>query len=135
MPRGEQPEKCQRSEVACLVLSLPICSFHDTLMFQVGRAGRDGQRAICTTLVSAADIPLLRAMIYGGTPSDAAVRGLLRAMFAGQDDEADFNFYDLSQVGWRQKGGRGADSSSRRVERTMAGCGIGTEKTLTRSFG
>lgn len=40
-------------------------------------------------------------MIYGGTPSEAAVRGLLRAMFAGGDDEADFNFYDLSQVGGR----------------------------------
>lgn len=40
-------------------------------------------------------------MVYGGTPSEAAVRGLLRAMFAGGDDEADFNFYDLSQVGGR----------------------------------
>lgn len=68
---------------------------------QVGRAGRDGERATCTTLVSAADVPLLRAMVYGGTPSEAAVRGLLQAMFAGGDDEADFNFYDLSQVsGW-----------------------------------
>eukprot|EP00903_Cladosiphon_okamuranus_P013126 g12242.t1 len=70
----------------------------EDLAQQVGRAGRDGERATCTTLVSAADVPLLRAMIYGGTPSEAAVRGLLRAMFAGGDDEADFNFYDLSQV-------------------------------------
>lgn len=37
-------------------------------------------------------------MIYGGTPSPAAVRGLLRTVFAGSEDEADFNFYDLSQV-------------------------------------
>lgn len=98
-------------------------------MFQVGRAGRDGQRATCITLVSSADIPLLRAMIYGGTPSEAAVRGLLRAMFAGQDDEADFNFYDLSQVGGRQevKGGR------RHGEGKMTGRGIGTEMALTRS--
>lgn len=66
---------------------------------QVGRAGRDGERATCTTLVSAADLPLLRSMIYGGTPSEEAVRGLLRAMFAGGEDEADFSFYDMSQVG------------------------------------
>ncbi|CAM9499074.1 unnamed protein product [Ectocarpus fasciculatus] len=65
---------------------------------QVGRAGRDGELAACTTLVSAADLPVLRSMIYGGTPSEAAVRGLLRAVFASGDDEADFNFYDLSQM-------------------------------------
>eukprot|EP00752_Nemacystus_decipiens_P008801 g7854.t1 len=70
----------------------------EDLAQQVGRAGRDGERSTCTTLVSAADVPLLKAMIYGGTPSEAAVRGLLRTIFAGGDDEADFNFYDLSQV-------------------------------------
>lgn len=74
---------------------------------QVGRAGRDGERATCTTLVSAADLPVLRSMIYGGTPSEAAVRGLLRAVFASGDDEADFNFYDLSQVLREQGGGGG----------------------------
>ncbi|CAM9160756.1 unnamed protein product [Laminaria digitata] len=63
----------------------------------VGRAGRDGRRAFCRTLVSAADLPLLRSMIYGGTPSPAAVRGLLRTVFAGGEAEADFSFYDLSQ--------------------------------------
>ena len=47
-------------------------------------------------------------MIYGGTPSEAAVRGLLRAMFAGGDDEADFNFYDLSQVDGHERGKRNA---------------------------
>ncbi|CAN0374379.1 unnamed protein product [Ectocarpus sp. 12 AP-2014] len=70
----------------------------EDLAQQVGRAGRDGERASCTTLVSAADLPVLRSMIYGGTPSEAAVRGLLRAVFASGDDEADFNFYDLSQM-------------------------------------
>lgn len=65
---------------------------------KVGRAGRDGKLATCLTLVSAADLPLLRSMIYGGTPSPAAVLGLLRTVFGGQEDECDFNFYDLSQV-------------------------------------
>lgn len=64
----------------------------------MGRAGRDGKHASCTTLVSAADLPLLKAMVYGGTPSEAAVRGLLREVFAGRGDEVSFSFYDLSQV-------------------------------------
>lgn len=76
----------------------PPIRHQNSSLWQVGRAGRDGERATCTTLVSAADLPLLRSMIYGGTPSEGAVRGLLKAVFAGGDDEADFNFYDLSQV-------------------------------------
>lgn len=68
------------------------------LHLQVGRAGRDGEHATCQTLVSGADLPLLRSIIYGSTPSPAAVRGLLRTVFAGEGDEASFNFYDISQV-------------------------------------
>lgn len=37
-------------------------------------------------------------MVYGATPSPAAVSGLLRIVFSGKGDEVDFNFYDLSQV-------------------------------------
>ncbi|CAN0440764.1 unnamed protein product, partial [Hapterophycus canaliculatus] len=58
----------------------------EDLAQQVGRAGRDREHATCTTLVSAADLPMLRSMIYGGTPSESAVRGLLKAVFAGGDD-------------------------------------------------
>ncbi|CAN0060658.1 unnamed protein product [Choristocarpus tenellus] len=48
---------------------------------QVGRAGRDGAPACCQTLVSTSDLPLLRSLIYGSTPSLDAVRGLLKALF------------------------------------------------------
>ena len=65
---------------------------------QVGRAGRDGKRASCQTLVTGVDLPLLRAMVYGATPSPAAVRGLLRTVLGGEGDEVDFNMYDLSQA-------------------------------------
>ncbi|CAN0471420.1 unnamed protein product [Ascophyllum nodosum] len=70
----------------------------EDLAQQVGRAGRDGKRASCQTLVTGVDLPLLRAMVYGATPSPAAVRGLLRTVLGGEGDEVDFNMYDLSQA-------------------------------------
>lgn len=71
---------------------------------QVGRAGRDGNRAVCQTLVSGTDLPLLKSLVYGATPSPAAVSGLLRIVFSGKGDEVDFNFYDISQVIFVQYG-------------------------------
>lgn len=69
----------------------------EDLAQQVGRAGRDGEAASCLTLVSAADLPILKSFVYGGTPSPAAVLGLLRTVFATVEDQIDFNFYDISQ--------------------------------------
>lgn len=65
---------------------------------QVGRAGRDGAPALCETFVARADLPLLRSMIYGSTPSPRAVIGLVNMVFDGDEDEADLNLYDVSQV-------------------------------------
>lgn len=70
----------------------------------MGRAGRDGIAASCVTLVSGEDLPLLRSMIHGGTPSPDAVLGLLRVVFGENEDQADFSLYDISQV-WKGVGG------------------------------
>ncbi|CAM9728329.1 unnamed protein product, partial [Phaeothamnion confervicola] len=47
----------------------------------VGRSGRDGRPAVCEALVSPADVPILKALVYGNMPSPAAVAGLLEAVF------------------------------------------------------
>lgn len=88
---------------------------------QVGRAGRDGNRAVCQTLVSGTDLPLLRSMVYGATPSPAAVSGLLRIVLGSKGDEVDFNFYDLSQVNFVLRGSDPPRPCSIHVNRRLSG--------------
>jgi ATP-dependent DNA helicase RecQ len=63
---------------------------------EIGRAGRDGQTAICRMLVCADDLNVLENFVYGDTPDPAAVRGLLRELFSlGRD--FDISLHALSQ--------------------------------------
>ncbi|CAM9613880.1 unnamed protein product, partial [Discosporangium mesarthrocarpum] len=62
-------------------------------------AGRDGGCGQCLTLVSPADLPQLKALVQGNTPSITAVRGLLGALFAEEGrGRVDFSMYELSQA-------------------------------------
>ena len=62
---------------------------------EIGRAGRDGERAVCHTLVCADDLTVLENFVYGDTPDPGAVRDLVRDIF-GRGADFDVSLYDLS---------------------------------------
>lgn len=62
---------------------------------EIGRAGRDGQPALCQMLVCAEDLNVLENFIYGDTPDETAIYGLIQALFA-QDTKLELNLYELS---------------------------------------
>lgn len=62
---------------------------------EIGRAGRDGLPATCHMFVCGEDLPVLENFVYGDTPSQESVRGLLKAVFS-QGAEFDVSVYDLS---------------------------------------
>ena len=45
---------------------------------EIGRAGRDGARSIVEVLSSAEDVPVLENFAHGDTPTDDALRGLVK---------------------------------------------------------
>lgn len=62
---------------------------------EIGRAGRDGQPAVCEMLACADDLTVLENFIFSDTPSQAAVRNLLeRVLKLGRD--FDVSTYDLA---------------------------------------
>jgi ATP-dependent DNA helicase RecQ len=63
---------------------------------EIGRAGRDGQPALCELLACADDAIPLENFTLGDTPTPDAVEGLVRRML-GSGDEFDVSRYDLSQ--------------------------------------
>jgi ATP-dependent DNA helicase RecQ len=63
---------------------------------EIGRAGRDGQPALCELLACADDAVPLENFTLGDTPEPAAVEGLVRRML-GAGEEFDVSRYDLSQ--------------------------------------
>ena len=63
---------------------------------EIGRAGRDGQPALCELLACADDAVPLENFTLGDTPSLEAVEELVRRML-GSGDEFDVSRYDLSQ--------------------------------------
>ncbi|WP_089725998.1 RecQ family ATP-dependent DNA helicase [Candidatus Thiosymbion oneisti] len=62
---------------------------------EIGRAGRDGEPAICHMLVCPDDLNVLENFIYGDTPDPNAVRGLIRDIFA-RGSEFDVSLYELA---------------------------------------
>ncbi len=62
---------------------------------EVGRAGRDGLPAVVELLACPDDAPVLENFAYGDTPTEEALKGLLRELLlAGPDFTV--NMYDLS---------------------------------------
>lgn len=62
---------------------------------EIGRAGRDGQPAICETLVCLADRCTLENFVYGDTPTPAAVSSMVHEVLSQQGD-FDLSTYELS---------------------------------------
>ena len=62
---------------------------------EIGRAGRDGAPSICHLLLCPDDLNVLENFIYGDTPDEAAVRALLRELFA-HEAEFDVALHELS---------------------------------------
>lgn len=62
---------------------------------EIGRAGRDGQPAICETLVCLDDRCTLENFVYGDTPTASAVHGLVHHVLEHQGD-FDLSLYELS---------------------------------------
>ena len=63
---------------------------------EIGRAGRDGQPALCELLACADDAVPLENFTLGDTPEPRAVEALVRRML-GAGEEFDVSRYDLSQ--------------------------------------
>jgi ATP-dependent DNA helicase RecQ len=63
---------------------------------EIGRAGRDGQPALCELLACADDAVPLENFTLGDTPTPEAVEALVRRML-GSGDEFHVSRYDLSQ--------------------------------------
>ncbi|MDR3403891.1 MAG: RecQ family ATP-dependent DNA helicase [Chthoniobacter sp.] len=63
---------------------------------EIGRAGRDGQPALCEVLACADDAVPLENFTLGDTPEPAAVEALVRRML-GSGEEFHVSRYDLSQ--------------------------------------
>ncbi len=60
-----------------------------------GRAGRDGEPAICEILASRSDLTVLENFVYGDTPSPTAIKSLVEHLLY-QGDRFSISKYDLS---------------------------------------
>ena len=63
---------------------------------EIGRAGRDGERAQCELLACEDDLRTLANFTYGDTPQPDAVRSILRILL-DQPGEFDISTYELSR--------------------------------------
>ena len=63
---------------------------------EIGRAGRDGEQAVCHLLACPDDLIPLENFIYGDTPTSAAVAKFVDSVFS-QEKEFDISLYELSR--------------------------------------
>ena len=62
---------------------------------EIGRAGRDGKPSLCTTFGSADDLLILENFVYGDTPEEKSVRGMIDFVLE-QDKSFDCSLYELA---------------------------------------
>jgi ATP-dependent DNA helicase RecQ len=62
---------------------------------EIGRAGRDGEAAVCEMLACADDLTVLENFIFSDTPGERALGNLLRRVFR-LGEEFDVSFHDLA---------------------------------------
>jgi ATP-dependent DNA helicase RecQ len=62
---------------------------------EIGRAGRDGASSAGEMLVAPDDLAQLESFVYGDTPDEAGVRGLLASLDAGEE-ELVLNLHELA---------------------------------------
>ena len=62
---------------------------------EIGRAGRDGEAAVCEMLACADDLTVLENFIFSDTPGERSLRNLLQRVFR-LGEEFDVSFYDLA---------------------------------------
>ena len=69
----------------------------ETYSQEIGRAGRDGEPAICELFACRDDVPTLENFAFGDTPTPEAIAGLLAEVFAhAQGEQFAVSEYELS---------------------------------------
>ena len=67
----------------------------ESYMQEIGRAGRDGQAAVCELLACQDDVVILENFSYGDTPTSQAVQALTSELLEGSET-LELSLYDLS---------------------------------------
>jgi len=70
----------------------------ENLAQEIGRAGRDGQPALCESLICTGDLLALQSFAYGDTPDLGAVHSLLEELARSSESSGpmELSLYDLS---------------------------------------
>jgi len=63
---------------------------------EIGRAGRDGEAAVCEVLANRDNIHILENFIYGDTPERSAIRNLLIKIKSNPSEKWEIKMYGLS---------------------------------------
>ncbi|MCF8105184.1 MAG: RecQ family ATP-dependent DNA helicase [Desulfohalobiaceae bacterium] len=63
---------------------------------EIGRAGRDGQEALCEVLANKDSLPLLENFVYGDMPEKSSIKALLETIAASENSEWEVRLASLS---------------------------------------